>query len=238
MVYTSIENEKIKNIKKLNKKKYRDQENLFLIEGDHLIIEAYKTGVLKTLIVLDGVDYKDFPNVIVVNEKVMKYISELDTPKKVMAICEKKNNNKLGNKVIVLDGVQDPGNLGTIIRSSVAFNFDTILISNDTVDPYNSKVIRASQGMNMKTNIIQGDLINYLSELKDYKIYGTSVVNGKNVKEIADKNKLCVVMGNEGKGVSPEVQKLCNDFIYINMNSECESLNVAVAASIIMYELS
>ena len=155
-----------------------------------------------------------------------------------MAICEKKNNNKLGNKIIVLDGIQDPGNLGTIIRSSVAFNFDTILISNDTVDPYNSKVIRASQGMNMKTNIIQGNLREYLTDLKDYKIYGTSVVNGKNVKDISNKNNLCVVMGNEGKGVSPEIQKLCNDFIYINMNNECESLNVAVAASIIMYELS
>lgn len=238
MVYTSIDNEKIKNIKKLNKKKYRDQENLFLVEGDHLIIEAYNAGVLKTLIVLDGVDYKNYPNTIVVNEKVMKYISELDTPKKVIAVCEKKNNKKLGNKIIVLDGVQDPGNLGTIIRSSVAFNFDTILISNDTVDPYNSKVIRASQGMNMKTNIIQGNLTEYLAKLDDYKIYGTSVVNGKNVKEITNKNKLCVVMGNEGKGVSPEVQKLCNDFIYINMNNECESLNVAVAASIIMYELS
>ena len=238
MVYTSIDNEKIKNIKKLNKKKYRDQENLFLIEGDHLIIEAYKAGVLKTLIVLDGVDYKNYPNTIVLNEKVMKYISELDTPKKVMAICEKKNSNKLGNKVIVLDGVQDPGNLGTIIRSSVAFNCDTILISNDTVDPYNSKVIRASQGMNMRTNIIEGDLKEYLKDLNDYKIYGTSVVNGKNVKDIVNKDKLCVVMGNEGKGVSPEVQQLCNDFIYINMSSECESLNVAVAASIIMYELS
>ena len=238
MTYTSIENEKIKKIKKLNKKKYRDQENLYLVEGDHLVIEAYKSGVLDTLIVTEGVDYKGYPNTIVVSSKVMKFISELDTPKKVMGICKKKNNEVIGSKVIVLDNVQDPGNLGTIIRSSVAFNFDTILISEDTVDPYNSKVIRACQGMNMKTNIIQGDLTKYLKELKDYKIYATSVTNGKDVKNIDANDKLCVVMGNEGNGVSEKVKSLCNDFIYINMNSECESLNVAVAASIIMYELS
>ena len=237
MTYTSIENEKIKDIKKLNKKKYRDQENLYLVEGDHLVIEAYKSGVLDTLIVTEGVDYKDYPNTMVVSPKVMKFISELDTPKKVMGICKKKNNEVIGSKVIVLDNVQDPGNLGTIIRSSVAFNFDTILISEDTVDPYNSKVIRACQGMNMKTNIIQGDLTKYLKELKDYKIYATSVTNGKDVKNIDANNKLCVVMGNEGNGVRPEIKEQCTKNLYIEMNRNVESLNVGIAASILLYEL-
>ena len=106
----------------------------------------------------------------------------METPSTVMALCKMDCEEEIkGEKILMLDGIQDPGNLGTIIRSSVAFNFDTILISNDTVDPYNSKVIRASQGMNMKSNIIQGNLTEYLAKLDDYKIYGTSDVNGKNV---------------------------------------------------------
>ena len=238
MVYTSIENEKIKNIKKLNKKKYRDEFGLYLIEGDHLIIEAIKSNKLQTLILEEGYIFNSNVETITVNKKVMKYISELDTPKKIMGICKKDINTVVGSRIVVLDDIQDPGNLGTIIRSSIAFGFDTILLSNNSVDPYNSKVIRASQGMNMYTNIIQCDLKEELKKLKNYKIYGTSVINGKDIKKIEKQEKIAIVMGNEGSGVSEEVQKLCNDYIYISMNSNCESLNVAVAASILMYEIN
>lgn len=238
MIYTSTSNEKIKNIKKLQNKKYRDQENLFIVEGEHLVKEAFSLSRLELLIVEENYDIDiDIPKMIV-SGRVMKYLSELETPTHYLGVVKKNNNNFIGKRIIALDGVQDPGNLGTIIRSSVAFNFDTILLSKDCVDPYNSKVLRATQGMILKVNIIRCDLCEVLSKLDNYKIYGTSVVNGKNIKDVKEKNNIVVVMGNEGTGVTNEVQELCNDFIYIPMNKNCESLNVAVASSIIMHELN
>ena len=238
MIYTSTSNEKIKNIKKLQNKKYRDQENLFIVEGEHLVKEAFSLSRLELLIVEENYDIDiDIPKMIV-SGKVMKYLSELETPTHYLGVVKKNNNNFIGKRIIALDGVQDPGNLGTIIRSSVAFNFDTILLSKDCVDTYNSKVLRATQGMILKVNIIRCDLCEVLSKLDNYKIYSTSVVNGKNIKDVKEKNNVVVVMGNEGTGVTKEVQELCNDFIYIPMNKNCESLNVAVASSIIMHELN
>ena len=238
MIYTSTSNEKIKNIKKLQNKKYRDQENLFIVEGEHLVKEAFSLSRLELLIVEENYDIDiDIPKMIV-SGKVMKYLSELETPTHYLGVVKKNNNNFIGKRIIALDGVQDPGNLGTIIRSSVAFNFDTILLSKDCVDTYNSKVLRATQGMILKVNIIRCDLCEVLNKLDNYKIYGTSVVNGKNIKDVKEKNNVVVVMGNEGTGVTKEVQELCNDFIYIPMNKNCESLNVAVASSIIMHELN
>ena len=238
MIYTSTSNEKIKNIKKLQNKKYRNQENLFIVEGEHLVKEAFSLSRLELLIVEENYDIDiDIPKMIV-SGKVMKYLSELETPTHYLGVVKKNNNNFIGKRIIALDGVQDPGNLGTIIRSSVAFNFDTILLSKDCVDTYNTKVLRATQGMILKVNIIRCDLCEVLSKLDNYKIYGTSVVNGKNIKDVKEKNNIVVVMGNEGTGVTNEVQELCNDFIYIPMNKNCESLNVAVASSIIMHELN
>lgn len=238
MIYTSTSNEKIKNIKKLQNKKYRDQKNLFIVEGEHLVKEAFSLSRLELLIVEENYDIDiDIPKMIV-SGRVMKYLSELETPTHYLGVVKKNNNNFIGKRIIALDGVQDPGNLGTIIRSSVAFNFDTILLSKDCVDTYNSKVLRATQGMILKVNIIRCDLCEVLSKLDNYKIYGTSVVNGKNIKDVKEKNNIVVVMGNEGTGVTNEVQELCNDFIYIPMNKNCESLNVAVASSIIMHELN
>ena len=238
MIYTSTSNEKIKNIKKLQNKKYRDQENLFIVEGEHLVKEAFSLSRLELLIVEENYDIDiDIPKMIV-SGRVMKYLSELETPTHYLGVVKKNNNNFIGKRIIALDGVQDPGNLGTIIRSSVAFNFDTILLSKDCVDTYNSKVLRATQGMILKVNIIRCDLCEVLSKLDNYKIYGTSVVNGKNIKDVKEKNNIVVVMGNEGTGVTNEVQELCNDFIYIPMNKNCESLNVAIASSIIMHELN
>lgn len=238
MVYTSIDNDKIKKIKKLQSKKYRDEQNLFIIEGEHLVKEAYKTGVLKTLIIEDGYDFNIDVDKMICNLKVIKYISELDTPQKVMGICKKSNDTIKGNHILALDGIQDPGNLGTIIRSAVAFNVDTILISNESVNVYNSKVIRASQGMIFHTNIVVCNLKDTIKELKEYKIYGTKVDGGKNVNNIKLENKYVVIMGNEGNGVSKDILDLCNEYLYIDMNKNCESLNVAVATSIILYELS
>lgn len=239
MLYTSIENKKIKELKKLNKKKYRDINNLFLIEGEHLVLEAYKNGYLKELFLEENEKLNINIETNYLTKNVISYITELDTSCSVIGVCEKLDKKQIGNKVLLLDEIQDPGNLGTIIRSAVAFNFDTIVLGNKTVDLYNSKVIRASQGMIFNINIIEENLGCIIPELKklNYKIYGTKVTNGKNVKNLEKNEKVCIIMGNEGNGISEEILNLCDEYFYINMNPLCESLNVGVAASIILYEL-
>ena len=240
MIYSSIENKKIKEIKKLWQKKYRDLNDLFLVEGEHLVLEAYKSGILKELILEENISLNLDVETIYVNKKVLSYLSELDNSNGIIGICKKVSNTNIGNKILILDNIQDPGNLGTIIRSSVAFNFDTIILSENTVDLYNSKVIRATQGMLFKCNILVKDLKPFILKLKDkdYQILSTNVKNGKNITNIIKKEKVAIIMGNEGNGVSSEIASLSDDFIYIKMNNNCESLNVAVATSIILYELN
>lgn len=239
MLYSSVDNKKIKEMKKLNNKKYRKETGLFIIESKHLIESAYKNGFLKELILLENIEYNLNVETNYVTEKVMKYITELDTPTNMIGICKKLTEKELGNKIIMLDGIQDPGNLGTIIRSSVAFNVDTIILGNNTVDLYNSKVLRASEGMIFNINIIEKDLLEYISILKkqNYKIIGTKVTSGKDIKVLEKNQKLCIIMGNEGNGISTQLLNECDEYIYIKMNDKCESLNVAVATSIILYEL-
>ncbi len=239
MLYTSIENKKIKEIKKLNNKKYRKETGLFIIESEHLIKEAYKSGNLKELILLENTEYKLNVETNYVNEKVMKYITELDTIPNMIGICNQLKEKELGNKILMLDGIQDPGNLGTIIRSAVAFHIDTIILGHNTVDLYNTKVLRASEGMIFNINIMEKKLTEFIPELKkmQYKIVGTKVTDGKDIKDLEKNQKICIIMGNEGNGISNEILNLCDDYIYIKMASICESLNVGVATSIILYEM-
>ena len=239
MYIESLSNKKIKELNKLKNKKYRDLENLFLVEGWHLVKEAYNAGILKEVLVLKDTFVEMNCNIIYTTEEVLKYLSDVETPQNIIGVCKKIDNNKIGKKVVVLDDIQDPGNLGTIIRSSVAFNFDTIILSNNSVDIYNPKVIRSTQGMLFKVNIIRCDLTEKISKLKDdgYRIIATKVTNGKDVKTLEKIEKLCIIMGNEGNGVSDKVLALADDFIYIKMNKNCESLNVGVATSILLYEL-
>lgn len=233
----SINNSKIKELNKLKQKKYRDQLGLFLVEGYHLVAEAYNKGILKEVLTTDKIDIDT--NITYVNEDIIKYLSDVETPQNIIGVCYKKESEVIGNKVIMLDDIQDPGNLGTIIRSAVAFNFDTIILSENSVDLYNPKVIRASQGMIFKVNIIRTDLKEMLKKLKDdgFYILATKVTNGKNIKTLEKDKKICIIMGNEGNGVSDEILNMADEFVYIKMNENCESLNVGVATSILMYEI-
>ena len=238
MVYSSKNNEFIKEIKKLNTKKYRDITNTYLVEGEHLVTEAINMKVAKYVILEQNFKFETDLDKFLVTNDILKYISNLDNPQKVMAVCNKNEDVKIGNKILILDDIQDPGNLGTIIRSCVAFNIDTLVLSENTVDLYNSKVIRASQGMIFKLNIITTNIIDFIKKLDDsYKIIGTDVTSGKKISNFKNIDKFAIIMGNEGNGLSKEARSLCNDYIYIPINSNCESLNVGVAASIIMYEL-
>lgn len=239
MIITSLNNPTIKEISKLKNKKYRDLTNTYLVEGEHLVEEAYKNNLLIKIILLEDTICNYDIEKIYVTKEVMKKLTELDTPNKIIGIVKKNTPLPIGNKILILDNIQDPGNLGTIIRSSVAFDIDTIVLSPNTVDIYNPKVIRSTQGMIFYANIITLELKEFINEIKtkNYTIFGTNVRNGKNIKEITLPEKFALVLGNEGQGVSKEIESLCDDNIYIKMSSKCESLNVSVATSILLYEV-
>lgn len=238
MVITSVNNPKIKEIKKLKNPKYSKEQKLFLIEGEHLVKEAASLNLLKVTISLDDVSY-NVPN-LMVNKSVLESISSINSTPSIIGVCKYINEKRpLGDRVLILDNIQDPGNLGTIIRSSVAFNFNSVVLSLDTVSKYNSKVVRSTQGMLFKTNVVSCDIKSLIKKLKDenYVIYATDVVGGVNVKDIKKPSKFAIIMGNEGSGVSSDIKDLADYNLYINMNKDCESLNVAVASSILMYEM-
>ncbi len=237
MLITSVHNSRIKELVRLKDKKYRDKYNLFFVEGIDAVNEAYKAGVIHELYVLDGYDNLfDIPCTYI-SMDVMKKISDMDSVSEYFCVCRKKEEKDIGDKLLILDNIQDPGNLGTIIRSSVAFDIDTIILSKGCVDLYNPKVIRSTKGMIFNKNIIVRDLCEFITSLDEYMIYGTDVLMGSDIKNVEIPRKMGIVIGNEGTGISESVKKLCNDFLYINMNDKCESLNASVAASILMYEV-
>lgn len=242
MVITSLENEKIKNLIKLNKKKYRDLTSLYLVEGEHLVNEAYKSGVLDELLLEENEEVNLDVPITRVSKRIIEAVSSVDTPTNIIGVCKKKNSNQiLGSKILLLDELQDPGNLGTIIRSAVAFNIDTVILSENTVDLYNPKVIRATQGMMFHTNIISMNMSKAIEVIKDMNInvYATDVNAGIDARDLkADsKRKYALIMGNEGNGVREEIKAQADKNLYINMNDNVESLNVAIATSILLYEL-
>ena len=233
MEITSLQNAKVKYWVSLHEKKVRDKEKVFLIEGDHLIKEAKKHNiVLETISVNDSnADYK-------VTKDIMRKISSQESISDDAAVCRFLNERDVDGNILILDRIQDPGNLGTIIRSAIAFDFKTIILSSDSVDLYNDKVIRATEGMIFNINVLRRDLIDYIPVIKNggYSIIGTDVIKGSNIKDI-NVTKKAIVIGSEGTGVSDNVKALCDSFVKINMNSDVESLNAAVAASILMYEV-
>ena len=226
----SLQNERIKNYAKLNEKKYRDETNMFIIEGLHLVEEAKSYGIVKEIITTN-------PNIegTLVSEEVMKKITNQKSVVEVCAICEKLNKKDVTDKILILDNIQDPGNIGTLIRSAVSFNFNTVVMES-CADIYSSKVLRATQGAIFKLNIINAKIDSFITSLNGYKIYGTSLRNGVGLKTIEKSSKLAIILGNEGNGVREEILDMTDKNIFIEITN-MESLNVGVAGGILMYEL-
>ena len=239
MVITSVDNKNIVELVKLKQSKYRKKNKLFLVEGEHLIREALNNNKLISVYILENTEISFPVETTYVTLDVMKKLTDLDNPSNMIGVCKIEDNSEItGNRILLLDRIQDPGNLGTIIRSALAFNVDTVILSNDTVDLYNSKVIRSTQGMLFGLNIITMDLVDAIEIIKsrNIEVYGTKVDNGIKIDKV-NKEKYAIVMGNEGQGVSSNILDLCDKYVYIDMNKKVESLNVAVATSIILYEL-
>ena len=228
---SSVDNPKVKELIKLKLSKNRKKEEMFIVEGAHLVKEAKMAGVL-----IEAFSIEEKEGFTLVSEAVMKKISTTDTVVKEIGLCKFINKNELSDKVLILVGVQDPGNMGTLMRSACAFGFGTIFIGNGCVDIYNEKVIRSSQGAVFKLNFIFGSVVEFVNNITDYKVYGTNVVRGIPLDDVKKEEKLGIILGNEGNGISKEVDDLLLDNIYIPMDNT-ESLNVAIAGSIIMYNL-
>ena len=234
----SVNNERIIKYSKLLMRKYRDESGLYIVSTDHLVKEALKRDLVIEVFLLENKE-NEYGNVTYVTESVMRKLTNLKTLPNVVAIVKKEKEKPINGNVIMLDSIQDPGNVGTIIRSAVAFNIDTIILGDNTVDVYNEKVLRASEGMIFNINIIKRNLVDTIMELKiaGYNIIGTKVDGGKDIKDI-NIDKYALLVGNEGNGVSNELLDLCDIYAYIKMNNACESLNVGVATSIIIHELN
>ena len=240
MIYiiTSVDNVKIKEIIKLKQKKYRDLYNKYIIEGENLVLEAFKNNLLEEIFILD--DYNLDIKKTIITPKIMKQLTELPSIPSIIGIAKKTNKNLIKNKILILENIQDPGNIGTIIRTAVALNIETIILTKTCADIYSPKVLRSTQGMIYNINILVDDIENIIKNLKqkNIKIYGTDVNEGNLLNNIKKPEKFAIIMGNEGQGLKKETKNQCDEFIYIKMNENCESLNVAVASSIIMYEFS
>ena len=233
---TSINNQLIKDIAKLKQKKYRNLNNQYLVEGYHLVKEALTAGVIETIFYTEKLDF-DFENSYQVSDEILKKISSVETPQGIVAVCKKVVNQEIGDKVLLLDNLQDPGNIGTLIRSCAAFGFTT-MIANNTVDFYNEKVIRSSQGAIFKLALINSSIIDFVKKHDDFHYIATDLKAEANLSDFkTDSKKIGLILGNEGQGISEDLIALADTKVKIKM-ADMESLNVGVAGSIFMYHLS
>lgn len=247
---TSTSNETIKYFISLNDKKTRMNAKRFIVEGYHLVNEASKTNLLEAIISTDEKELKKINNVkrYLVNDAIINKIATTKNPQNILGIVKMLDHNITnllpiikGNKtkLIMLDDVNDPGNLGTIIRTAAGLGYDGIIMSPNTVDLYNEKVIRSTQGVMFKIPIIKANLQEVIKMLKKEKVFciGTALTNAKDVKHITKKDKFAICLGNEAKGISKEVLDSMDENVKIAMKNDVESLNVSIAAGIIMYEM-
>lgn len=235
---TSLTNERIKTWTKLHQTKYRRETGQFLIEGQHLIEEAQQAGLIETLIGVKGVPHRfQCETMVEVSPEIMRKLCVTESNSNFVAVCSNWLPPKTwGERVLLLDTLQDPGNVGTIIRTAYSFGFDSVVVSENSVDLTNEKVIRASQGAIFHIPVLQVDLGETIQNLKSrgIPVIGTGLQGANDLHSLPLSNTVAFVLGNEGQGIRPEILALCDTVVKIEMNT-FESLNVAVAAGILCY---
>ncbi len=250
----SRDNKKIKLLKKLGTKKYRNKFGKFLVENIAIIYDAMNSEYeLETLFVtqevLDSncnkiksiVEKVGLENIFIINKDMNKYFSSLETPSGIVAIYNKSEERKLNfnKRILYLNEIKDPGNLGTILRSAVAFDISEIVLDEGCVDLYNPKVIQSAKDAIFKTNVVFDEDGKVLREIKnEMKTFITDVDGGTEAKTaFKNEDNFCVVLGSESHGVSETVKDVADEVINIKSSSKMESLNVAVSTGIILYEM-
>src|SRR5699024_1353611 len=244
MMITSLQNEKVKEWVKLQRRKGRRQSGMFLIEGFHLVEEAYNSNwEIAEIIVEDGLDYSGWNDHFVavsVSRKVLQHITRTETPQGIAAVVKVKEPNEIaGDTVLLIDSIQDPGNLGTIIRTADAAGVDMVMLGDGTVDLYNDKVIRATQGSLFHLPILQVNLLEKISELQrvGFTVFASALTDAVSFQAMKTSEKNALIVGNEGAGVRNELIESANQTVKIPIFGQVESLNVSVAAGILMYHI-
>lgn len=248
-IISSTKNEKIKELAKLQTAKGRKKAGLYLLEGEHLVEEAIKEKAPIELMVVSSNRMEDYQHlleqavvdVLVVSQEVFQKLSMTETTQGILAIVRIENQTEppYSGRIIVLDTVQDPGNLGTIVRTADAAGFDAIVLGTGTVDLYNDKVIRSMQGSHFHIPVFQTDLREYLPALKEQGVEVAVTALHRDSKDysfLQGKSDIAIVVGNEGQGVSSEIIELADVVVTIPMFGKAESLNVAIASALLMYK--
>ena len=240
----SKDNSQIKHIKQLKQKKYRDEHKEYVVEGIKIVEEAIEEKEDIVVIVIceellkkqiDTQNYK----VELVSKNIFEMISDTVTPQGILAVIKEKEAQQIKSNVLfALDDIQDPGNMGTIIRTLDAAGIKDLIISNESADIYNPKVTRSTMGAIYRLNVTRTDLLSKLKEMQGegYKIVVTSLGTNKNHYDINFDEKTIIVIGNEAKGVSQEIMEIADVKVKIPMLGKSESLNAAMATGILAYE--
>jgi TrmH family RNA methyltransferase len=239
----TISIQKIKWIKSLHLKKNREKENLFLVEGEKIVNELIQNFpelirliVCKSSFAEKSIELKAISQerIFQANTEEMERISTLNTASTVLAVVEKFQTKAIdaSKSLLLLDGIQDPGNLGTIIRTADWFGIDQILCSPTTVDLYNSKTLQATMGSFLRVNVHYEDLKPFLTENQE-KVYA-ALMDGIPYQQIPKENVKMIILGNEGKGISPELLPLLKNLLTIPGKGQAESLNVGIACGILL----
>jgi len=255
-----LSKEKLKELLKLKTKKGRSQKGKFLLEGLRLCEEALNSNwdiesILLTHSFEDKVQGKDFfgklqkskTKLIAVKPHDLQKLSDTVTPPGIMCVVKTRRNQmenlwrKNNNFILALDGIRDPGNVGTLIRTADAFGADGVLLSNDTVELLNPKVVRSTMGSIFHFPVWdEVDLVTILQELRkrNFKILGTDVRKGKKLDSVDYSGNICILIGNEVEGLRENLLALSDELMHIPIYGKAESLNAAVAGGILLYEIT
>ena len=244
-IITSKANSVVKNAKKLHQKKYR--KSSYLIEGWHLFEEAVQAGVtIEKIFALES--YQEqlaaFPQTVWVSEDILLDLADSKTPQGIVAVVQKEEVEEADfsqGKFLFLEDVQDPGNVGTIIRTADAAGFTGVIVSDKSADIYSLKTLRSMQGSHFHLPIYRMSSQRLLEEAKEAAIPVLATTLSKDsvdYRELPPIENFVLVMGNEGQGISPLMAESANQLVHISMKGQAESLNVAVAAGILIFHLS
>ncbi|WP_390404858.1 TrmH family RNA methyltransferase [Lacticaseibacillus jixiensis] len=246
----SPKNEHIKAAKKLTVKKYQKSGDAYLLEGWHLVEEALKAGLTPRRIYatekfLDERALREHYELITeISPEVAKHLAETPTPQGIFAIMPREVGTlpeHFSGQYLLLDGIQDPGNVGTLVRTADAAGIHQVVFGDGTADAFNPKVLRAMQGSQFHVNITTTPLANVINELKAAKIpvYGTELnAQAESYRDVAPSKQFALIVGNEGNGMDKELLKQTDTNLYIPIKGRAESLNVAIAAAVVMFHLT
>lgn len=250
LIIKSTSNEKIKHLKSLSQKKYRQENNQFIVENFKTIYDSrfIDCGFNELFVTQEFIEknQEKFEELILdlkvqeyflIDEKVNNYFSSLDTPSGICALYNiKKTKIDFDDIIVYLNAINDPGNLGTILRSGLAFDIKNIVLDENCVDIYNPKTINSAKDAIFKLNIQVDNNREVLGEIKSHmKVFSTRLEDSKDISILKKQDKCCIVFGSEANGIDDDIYKMSDEFIKINMSDNIESINVAMSASIIFH---